>query len=121
MWRFALGLVLAALPLAAQAQTPVRGGTVVQAISADPPTMNPGTTTDTQAWSLMGKLFNGLTHLDNDYRSHPDLAESWTVSADGLTYTFKLRRDVKWHDGRRAVRQEEGMPGSRRRKRWRRT
>jgi peptide/nickel transport system substrate-binding protein len=48
----------------------------------------------------MGKLFNGLTHLDNDYRSHPDLAESWTVSADGLTYTFKLRRDVKWHDGK---------------------
>jgi peptide/nickel transport system substrate-binding protein len=100
MWTLVLGLLLAALPLGAQAQTPVRGGTVVQAISADPPTMNPGTTTDTQAWSLMGKLFNGLTHLDNDYRSHPDLAESWTVSADGLTYTFKLRRDVKWHDGK---------------------
>jgi peptide/nickel transport system substrate-binding protein len=100
MRRFALVMMLAALPLAAEAQTPVRGGTVVQAISADPPTMNPGTTTDTQAWSLMGKLFNGLTYLDNDYRSHPDLAESWTVSADGLTYTFKLRRDVKWHDGK---------------------
>jgi peptide/nickel transport system substrate-binding protein len=89
-----------ALPLAAAAQAPVRGGTLVQAISADPPTLNPGTTTDTQAWTVMGKLFNGLTHLDNDYRNHPDLAESWTVSPDGLTYTFRLRKDVKWHDGR---------------------
>ena len=100
MLKLALSAVLVLLPAAAQAQTPVRGGTVVQAISADPPTMNPGTTTDTQAWSLMGKLFNGLTYLDSEYRNHPDLAESWTVSPDGLTYTFKLRRDVKWHDGK---------------------
>ena len=53
----ALSALLLALPGSARAQEPpVRGGTVVQAISADPPTMNPGTTTDTQAWSLMGKL-----------------------------------------------------------------
>jgi len=93
-------LVLAARPAVAPAQTPVRGGTVVQAIGADPPTMNPGTTTDTTAWSLMGKVFNGLTYLDGEYHNHPDLAESWSVSADGLTYTFKLRRNVKWHDGK---------------------
>ena len=54
MLKLVLTLALAVLPAAAQAQTPVRGGTVVQAISADPPTMNPGTTTDTQAWTLMG-------------------------------------------------------------------
>jgi peptide/nickel transport system substrate-binding protein len=95
----ALLVGLPAAPALAQEQ-PVRGGTVVQAISADPPTMNPGTTTDTQAWSLMGKLFNGLTYLDSDYRNHPDLAESWEISKDGLTYTFKLRPDVKWHDGK---------------------
>jgi peptide/nickel transport system substrate-binding protein len=99
----ALALVglLASLPTHAMAQEPpVRGGTVVQAISADPPTMNPGTTTDTQAWSLMGKMFNGLTYLDLEYRNHPDLAESWEISKDGLTYTFKLRQNVKWHDGK---------------------
>src|SRR6266496_5940538 len=100
MLRFALGLMLLAVPVVVEAQTPVRGGTVVQAIGADPPTMNPSTTTDTQAWALMGKLFNGLTYLDNDYHNYPDLAESWTISGDGLTYTFKLRRDVKWHDGK---------------------
>ena len=98
-----LGLLLAvaALPQPAAAQeTPVRGGTVVQAISADPPTLNPGTTTDTQAWSVMGKIFNGLTYLDLDYRNYPDLAESWEISKDGLTYTFKLRPNVRWHDGK---------------------
>ena len=76
MARIVLALLLAALPGAALAQAPVRGGTVVQAIGADPPTMNPSTTTDTQAWALMGKLFNGLTYLDNDYHNYPDLAES---------------------------------------------
>ena len=100
MIHFAVALALLALPLAAHAQdVPVRGGTVVQVISADPPTLNPGLTTDTQAWSVMGKLFNGLTHLDSEYRSHPDLAESWDISKDGLTYTFRLRRDATWHDG----------------------
>jgi peptide/nickel transport system substrate-binding protein len=100
MIRVALALALTVLPLVATAQdSPRTGGTVVQAISADPPTLNPGTTTDTQAWSVMGKLFNGLTHLDSEYRSHPDLAESWEVAKDGRTYTFRLRRNVKWHDG----------------------
>jgi peptide/nickel transport system substrate-binding protein len=94
-----LALSLLLLPLPGPAQTPVRGGTVVQAISADPPTLNPGITTDTQAWTVMGKLFSGLTHLDNDYHNQPELAESWAASPDGLTYTFTLRRDVKWHDG----------------------
>ena len=49
MLKLAHVFALAVLPATAQAQTPVRGGTAVQAISADPPTMNPGTTTDTQA------------------------------------------------------------------------
>ena len=94
-----LAVFLLLIPQVAGAQAPARGGTVVQAISADPPTYNPGTTTDTQAWTLAGKLFNGLTYLDLDYKNHPDLAESWEISPDGLTYTFRLRRGVKWHDG----------------------
>jgi peptide/nickel transport system substrate-binding protein len=94
-----VAVVLATASALAQ-EVPVRGGTAVQAISADPPTLNPATTTDTQAWSVMGKLFNGLTFLDNDYRSHPDLAESWEISRDGLTYTFHLAKGVRWHDGK---------------------
>jgi peptide/nickel transport system substrate-binding protein len=45
-------------------------------------------------------LFDGLTRFDDDsYQPKPDLAESWTVSRDGLEYVFKLRRGVVFHDG----------------------
>jgi len=46
-------------------------------------------------------MFRGLTRINpsKGYEAEPDLAESWTVSADGLTYTFTLRQDVRWHDG----------------------
>ena len=46
-------------------------------------------------------LYNGLTRLDasRGYAPVPDLAESWTVSEDGLVYTFKLRSGIKFHDG----------------------
>lgn len=46
-------------------------------------------------------LFNGLVWLDpsNGYAPTPDLAQSWTVSADGLTYTFALRAGLVFHDG----------------------
>lgn len=45
-------------------------------------------------------IFDGLTKLNERMEAVPDLAESWTVSEDGLTYTFNLREGVKWHDGK---------------------
>ncbi len=44
-------------------------------------------------------IFSGLTRFDQNNQAVPDLAESWTISDDQLVYTFKLRKDVKWHDG----------------------
>jgi len=44
-------------------------------------------------------VFEGLTTIDRDGKVVPLLAESWTVSPDGLTYTFKLRQGVKFHSG----------------------
>lgn len=64
-----------------------------------PATFNTGITTDTQAWFAAGKIYNGLTFLDRDLNNHPDLAESWEVAPDGMTYTFRLRPGVRWHDG----------------------
>ncbi len=46
------------------------------------------------------KFFNGLVRFDENLNLVPDLAESWEVSPDGKTYTFKLRPNVKWHDGK---------------------
>jgi peptide/nickel transport system substrate-binding protein len=44
-------------------------------------------------------LFEGLTRINESGEVEPDLAESWTISPDGLTYTFKLHTGVKFHDG----------------------
>jgi peptide/nickel transport system substrate-binding protein len=46
-----------------------------------------------------GNIYEGLTAVDKDLKIVPSLAESWTVSPDGKTYTFKLRPNVKFHDG----------------------
>jgi peptide/nickel transport system substrate-binding protein len=48
---------------------------------------------------VSSNLFDGLISYDENFRPVPQLATSWTESADRRTITFKLRRDVKWHDG----------------------
>ena len=48
---------------------------------------------------VYANLFEGLTRIDENGAVQPGLAESWTISDDGLTYRFKLRERVKFHDG----------------------
>src|SRR5260221_689848 len=48
---------------------------------------------------VYANVFEGLTRIDANGAVQPALAQSWTVSADGLTYTFKLHPGVKYHDG----------------------
>lgn len=75
-------------------------GTAVLGIDTDPPTLNLGTTTDFTAGDVSAKILEGLIWLDPNYNPKPALATSWTISPDGKTYRFNLRRGVKWHDGR---------------------
>lgn len=49
---------------------------------------------------LASLVYAGLTSIDEYGQPVPDLAESWEVSEDGLTYIFRLRRDATWHDGK---------------------
>ena len=61
--------------------------------------MNPFGSWNSIAWESFRLNYNFLTWYDDDYQPAPDLAESWTTSSDGKTWTFKIRSGVKWQDG----------------------
>jgi oligopeptide transport system substrate-binding protein len=69
-------------------------------LGADPPTLDPATSGDATSAVYIVEIFSGLLTLDKDLRVTPDLAEKWDVSADGKTYTFTIRKDAKFHDGK---------------------
>jgi len=54
---------------------------------------------------IVGELFEGLAAEDIHAQPIPGQAESWTISDDGLVYTFKIRADAKWSDGQPVVAQ----------------
>jgi oligopeptide transport system substrate-binding protein len=69
-------------------------------LGGDPPTLDPATSGDATSATYIVEIFSGLLTLDRDLKIVPDLAEKWDVSADGKTYTFTIRRDAKFHDGK---------------------
>ena len=77
-----------------------RGGALTLATISDPLTFNLAVANDASTSGVLGYLFEGLTETSwlTD-GVEPALAESWEHSEDGLTWTFNLRRDVKWHNG----------------------
>ena len=101
VYRMLCGIVtLALLSVVAQAE-PKQGGQMTITYKDDISTLDPQIGYDWQNWSMIKSLFDGLM----DYKPGtteliPDLAESYEVSADGLAYTFKLRKGVKFHNGR---------------------
>ena len=89
------------LPSGTLAQTPKSGGTLTYAVTAEAPTYDCHATTTYAAIHTLAPHYSLLLKVDQDNYPHPkpDLAESWKVSPDGLTYTFKLRSNVAFHDG----------------------
>ena len=91
---------LAATPLAATAGSdPLAGGEFTR-LFGDPPTLDPALTSDTTSAALVVEIYSGLVSIDTDLFIIPDIAESWDITNDGRTYTFHLRKDVKFHDGK---------------------
>ena len=80
---------------------PKNGGTLVVAIPGDISRTDPALIDDSNSSYVMQNVMEGLVALKAGTTSgiEPSLAESWTLSADGKTYTFKLRAGVKFHDG----------------------
>jgi peptide/nickel transport system substrate-binding protein len=79
---------------------PTRGGTYVEAVVGAPRYLNPllaqpGSPDD----DVVALVFSGLTRVEPDGKVAPDLATDWSVAPNGVQYTFRLRRGVRWHDG----------------------
>jgi peptide/nickel transport system substrate-binding protein len=85
----------------AAAQTPKKGGMLNFSVVAEPPNYDCHGSTTFALIHPIAPHYSTLVKFDGkEYpKVIPDLAESWTVSSDGMTYTFKLRSGVKFHDG----------------------
>jgi peptide/nickel transport system substrate-binding protein len=102
-----IGLILAALALAialagpARAQTPQRGGTLVFSAIGEPDTYDCHASATFATLHRLAPHYSLLVRIDA--ARYPaiegDAARSWSISPDGLTYTFVLRPDVRFHDG----------------------
>ena len=78
---------------------PLEGGRFVR-LYVDPPTLDPHLTTDATSAQIIVEVFGGLVTIDKDLNVTPDLAESWDISNDGRVYTFRIRPDAVFHDGK---------------------
>src|SRR5512146_2163909 len=87
-------------PLVAPCQPVKPGGRLVVATFGDPKTFNPITANEQSSIDISRFLFASLLGFDwPSQRVTPGLAESWTNSPDGKTWTFKLRKNLRWSDG----------------------
>ncbi len=96
-------LSLGALTLAPGAgraeAAPKKGGTLIYATLSGPGTLDPHVSSSAVELEVIHNVFEGLVALDNQNATRPMLATKATMSADAKTYTFELRRGVRFHNG----------------------
>ena len=97
-----VGSVVATIPAPVEAaETPRRGGVLLAAIGADAPSLDPHQEQTFATLQPVAPLYSTLLQIDP--YSYPnvigDVASEWNISPDGLTYTFKIRQDIRFHDG----------------------
>jgi ABC-type transport system substrate-binding protein len=111
-FRFLLALLVVALasafagcsssgsasPGLTQGSEPQRGG-ILRMVQEVPGTLDPALVTSVYESLPVNQIFDGLVSLDAGLNVVPGLADTWTISKDGLTYAFHLRRGVTFHDG----------------------
>ncbi|MGY3148304.1 peptide/nickel transport system substrate-binding protein [Bradyrhizobium sp. USDA 3397] len=99
--RVLLGLLLACgLVAPALAQEPKTGGVINAVIQPEPPGLMLAQVQNGPTQMVSGNIFEGLLRYSPKLDPLPELAESWSVSEDAKTYTFKLKKGVTWHDGK---------------------
>src|SRR5207237_3144062 len=96
-----IGIVIAlALACIGWTSPALAAGTLRVAIPSNLNTLDPAKTKIGEEYIVNFLVFSGLTEIDRDGRTKPDLAERWTASDDLKTWTFNLRKGVKFHHGR---------------------
>lgn len=94
-----MGLGIAGVPLHVLAQGKA-GGVINAVVQPEPPGLMLGILQNAPTQMVAGNIYEGLVRVDEKLNPMPGLAQSWAMSSDGLTYTFKLQNGVKWHDGK---------------------
>jgi peptide/nickel transport system substrate-binding protein/oligopeptide transport system substrate-binding protein len=79
------------------------GGVYRAALPWSPRTLDPAFSTDIYSVTLIQQIFDGLVQFDQNLNVVPALATSWRVSSDGLVYTFHLRSNANFHNGRQVT------------------
>jgi oligopeptide transport system substrate-binding protein len=105
-----LSLIIAAVtgcacPLPSISKTTTSGtvGGNLNLYGTDPFTLDPALAADGVSNEYILQIFSGLVKLDDNLEPVPDIASGWDISPDGLTYTFHLRQDVSFQDGRKVT------------------
>ena len=111
-WRFAKAAALLLIPVSIAlalprlqptfeaVAAPPADGIYRIPLSTNPVTLDPAHFPDVASDAVASRIFSSLVRFDEKLRIVPDLAERWNLSEDGLTYTFHLRRNARFHNGR---------------------
>src|SRR2546428_12021396 len=102
MAAISIGALMAAGPGAGpSAETPRRGGGLLAAIAADAPSLDPHQEETFATIEGVGPCYSTLLQIDPYHypKVIGDVATEWKIAPDGLTYTFKLRQGIRFHDG----------------------
>jgi ABC-type transport system substrate-binding protein len=75
-------------------------------LNSNPTNLDPALVTDVQGGAIAAKLFNGLVRFNESLDLVPDIARSWKLSDDHVTYTFQLRTDARFSNGRMITAQD---------------
>lgn len=99
------------LPLVAAAtflmsSTVLAASSLTYVVGNESDTFDPGTTNETYAAPIIGNTFEGLVRTAPNGATEGAIAKDWSISDDGLTYTFNLREDAKWSDGKALTAQD---------------
>jgi len=95
-----MGLLLTAMVGAGAPEAGAAAKTLVVGLVAEPTSMDPGQLTDINSMRVLSSVYDTLVRFkEGSFTQEPGLATAWKMSPDGLTYTFTLRKNVKFHDG----------------------